>query len=100
MAEIIWTDEAVRWLEEIHSYIARDNPNAARRTVEGIYEKIQILKSFPEIGYLHDKDTNPDVRVLLYGHYRIAYLLKSKERVEILGIFHGSLEISRFFDPQ
>jgi plasmid stabilization system protein ParE len=43
MGEVRWTHEAVRWLNEIHSYIARDNPAAAARTVEGIYEKAQVL---------------------------------------------------------
>ena len=35
-------------------------------------------------------------REILYGHYRIAYLLKTEQRVEILGIFHGAMEIERY----
>jgi len=50
MAEINWTDEAERWLKDIHDYIAEANPNAAIRVVEGIYEKSQLLCQFPEIG--------------------------------------------------
>ena len=34
MAEIAWTDEAQRWLEDIFEYIAADNPRAAERTVQ------------------------------------------------------------------
>jgi plasmid stabilization system protein ParE len=37
MAEIAWTVEAQRWLEDIFEYIAADNPQAAARTVQGIY---------------------------------------------------------------
>lgn len=96
MAEIVWTDEAVYWFEEIYNYISIDNPAAAQRTVDGIFKKVQILSKFPEIGYIHDKDFNHNIRVLLYGHYRIAYLVKNKSRVEILGIYHGSLDIERF----
>ena len=29
MAEIRWTDEAVRWLRDIHDYTAEDNLRAA-----------------------------------------------------------------------
>lgn len=33
------------------------------------------------------------VRIILFEHYRITYLVKS-ERVEVLGVFHGALDIS------
>lgn len=29
MAEIRWTEEAVRWLQEIHDYISKESPVAA-----------------------------------------------------------------------
>ena len=51
MVEIRWTIEAEAWLRDIHDYIAQDNPNAAVKVVEGIYEKAQLLKEHPEIGY-------------------------------------------------
>jgi plasmid stabilization system protein ParE len=47
MAEIGWTEEARRWLQDIFEYIAADNPAAAARTVQGIYEQAQVLKTFP-----------------------------------------------------
>jgi plasmid stabilization system protein ParE len=40
MAEISWTLEAERWLRDIYDYIAAENPHAARRVVEGIYERV------------------------------------------------------------
>ena len=51
MAEIRWTEEAHRWLRDIHDYIAADNPGAAQQVVSGIYEKAQVLLLFPEIGH-------------------------------------------------
>jgi len=29
MAEINWTDEAERWLRDIHDYIAQDSPESS-----------------------------------------------------------------------
>ena len=95
MAEIAWTEEAQRWLEDIFEYIAADNPAAAARTVQGIYERAQVLKTFPEIGYRYLASSR-NVRILLYGHYRIAYLVKNDGDIEILGVFHGSLDITRY----
>ena len=37
-----------------------------------------------------------DVRILLSGDYRIAYLVKANADVDILGVFHGALEIERY----
>jgi hypothetical protein len=36
------------------------------------------------------------VRILLYGHYRIAHLPEPAGSVTILGVFHGTLDISRY----
>lgn len=96
MAEINWTAEAECWLKDIYDYIAKDNPSAATKVVEEIYEKAQILCQFPEIGYMYRKEKEGYIRILLYGHYRIAYILKEKERVDILGIFHGALDIEKY----
>ena len=96
MAEINWTAEAERWLRDIYDYIAQDKPNAAANVVSGVYAKAQLLRDFPEIGYMYRKESDGDVRILLYGHYRIAYLIKSIDRIDILGVFHGALDIDRF----
>ena len=69
MAKITWTDESRRWLEDIFEHIAADNPDAADATVQGI---------------LH------------YGHFRIAYLIKVDGDVDILGVFHGALDITKY----
>lgn len=97
MAKIVWTEEAVRWMKDIHDYIILDNPDAAQRVVSGIYQKIQILKDFPEIGYIYRHEKDGEIRILLYGHYRIAYLVKNETAVIILGIFHSALDIDRYF---
>lgn len=95
MAEITWTDESRRWLEDIFEYIAADNPEAATRTVSGIYERAQVLKQYTEIGHRY-LPSSRNVRILLYGHFRIAYLVKDDGDVDILGVFHGSLDITKY----
>ena len=94
MAKLVWTEEALRWLEDIFEYIAQDNPDAAARTVQAIYDRAQALIQFPEMGERYARSQR-HVRILLYEHYRIAYLVKP-ERVEVLGVFHGALDISRY----
>ncbi|MCL4457894.1 MAG: type II toxin-antitoxin system RelE/ParE family toxin [Nitrospirae bacterium] len=96
MAKIRWTLEAEKWLRDIYDYIAQDNTNAAQQVVTAVYKKAQILKDFPEIGYKYRSEPEGDIRILLFGHYRIAYLIRNKESIDILGVFHGAMEIERY----
>lgn len=96
MARLNWTREAETWLRDIFEYIAQDNPEAAARVVEGIHERAQVLGEFPQIGHRYEGIADREVRILLFGHYRIAYLIKSEEDIDILGIFHSALDIQRY----
>ena len=95
MANLNWTHEAERWLKDIYEYIALDNPDAAASVVNGIYEKAQTPILNPQIGYRYD-GPNEEVCILLYGHYRIAYVIKTENTVDILGVFHGALDIDKY----
>ncbi|NOR47569.1 MAG: type II toxin-antitoxin system RelE/ParE family toxin [Methanosarcinaceae archaeon] len=96
MVELNWTHEAEQWLHDIYDYISKENPDAALQTIESIYKKVQILKEFPESGYYYNRNHSHHIRILLYGHYRIAYLIKPDRNIDILGVFHGSLDIERY----
>lgn len=96
MAEINWTRESEIWLKDIYDYIAADDPEAAARTVLAIFEKIQLLRRNPRLGRKYDAVTSRKVRILLHEHYRIPYLIKSDDNIDILGVFHGALDIDRY----
>ena len=83
-------------LRDIYDYIAADNVEAALRVALGIYEKAQMLRRFPELGYVYTANQRYRIRILLHGHYRIGYVIKSDGNIDILGIFHGSLDIDRY----
>ena len=62
----------------------------------GIFEKSQVLGRFPEIGQKYRDEPEGEIRILLYGHYRIAYLLHPSQTISVLGVFHGALDIARY----
>ena len=94
MAKLVWTKESERWLKDIFDYIAQDNTQSAAAVVTVIYDRAQTLLHFPESGYRYEGGTE-DVRILLYGHYRIAYTFEGGDII-ILGVFHGALAIERY----
>ena len=95
MAEIVWTAESVLWLNEIYEYIAQDNIDAAQTVIEEIRAKVRHLAKFPDMGFIYREEPEGQIRILLYGHYRIAYI-RIAEQINVLGIFHGSLDIEKY----
>ena len=50
MVEVIWAEPALNDLDAIADYIALDNPEAARRLVQKIFEHVEHLESHPRLG--------------------------------------------------
>jgi plasmid stabilization system protein ParE len=98
VGKVDWTEEASRRLRRIYEHIASDDPDAAMRTVRGILSKAQTLARFPELGQRYLRHSEKHVRVIRYGHYRIAYLLKLDGDVDVLGVFHERMDIKSYLD--
>jgi plasmid stabilization system protein ParE len=50
---VIWSPQAIADLQEIWSYIAEDNPQAASKVVAGVRAKAEYLSRFPQLGRGH-----------------------------------------------
>ena len=50
MARLIWSQPALRDLEEIAEYIALDSPSAASRYVRKVFRAVERLKRYPDSG--------------------------------------------------
>jgi toxin ParE1/3/4 len=50
MAEVIWAEPALSDLDAIADYIALDNPEAARRLVQRVFEHVGHLEESPKRG--------------------------------------------------
>ena len=86
--KIVWTAPALRDLEAIGDYIARDNRAAAADTVTNILESVDNLVTFPQAGRA---GRVPGTRELVVPNtpFIAPYRVRG-ERVEILAVFHGA----------
>lgn len=73
MAEVIWTEPALQELDAIAEYIALDNPVAASRLVEKVFDKTDHLKGFPRSGRLLPELPDSVYRELVVPPCRIFY---------------------------
>ncbi|GAB6283071.1 MAG: type II toxin-antitoxin system RelE/ParE family toxin [Ignavibacterium sp.] len=86
--KVFWTKESEDRLNEIESYIASDNPNAAIRFIDYLISLAESLSENPERGRIVPEFSIKAIRELLYKNYRIVYLIK-KNRIEVLTVFEG-----------
>jgi addiction module RelE/StbE family toxin len=85
---IRWIRRALRRLDQIGSYIERDNSNAAARVITRIVSATDHLADYPALGRTgRIKDTHE--LVLADVPYIIAYRVTSA-RVEILTVMHAA----------
>jgi toxin ParE1/3/4 len=83
-----WSQRARRDLLDIGRYIARDNPQAARRWVQSLRDRARAAAGTPLAGRRLPEAPRDDLREVFVGSYRIVYRVLAKEIV-ILTVFEG-----------
>jgi toxin ParE1/3/4 len=78
-AKIIWTERASSDIEAIVRYIARRNPEAAKRIGVGIYDRVQILIKNPEAGSILAELRAGGWRKLIYRRWKIIYAIRGED---------------------
>jgi plasmid stabilization system protein ParE len=80
-----------RDLDEIHRFIAFDNPAAARRVVGSLRAKIKTLARMPARCPLAPEDglDGMELRHLIHGTYRIIFVTDPGQ-VTVLQVRHGA----------
>jgi plasmid stabilization system protein ParE len=83
-----WTNRARRDLVEIGRYIARDDPQAARRCVDPLRSRARAAARRPRSGRVVPEFECDDIREVILGSYRIVYRLH-RTAVDVLTVFEG-----------
>ena len=98
--KVEWSPLALDRVSEIARYIAKDNPDAAERWVNELFDAVERLVDFPESGRVVPEVGVWRIREVIFGAYRVIYSVK--EKVEILTVRRGSqlLDVSEIDDGQ
>lgn len=91
-----WTRPALRDLEGIGDYVARDNPAAAARLIDRIFEQTAALAANAYRGRV---GRAPDTRELVVAStpFIVPYRIRGDD-IEILAVFHGARRWPDTFD--
>ena len=83
-----WTAPALRDLEEIGEYIARDSPTAADRIVNAIVDHLELLTTHPHIGR-PGRVAETREHVISSTPYIVPYRVRGED-LQILAVLHGA----------
>lgn len=95
MAEVIWTDPALQELNEIAEYIALDNPAAASRLVEEIFDKTDRLENFPKSGRIPPELPNSVYGEVVVPPCRVFYR-EDEKQVLILYVMRDERQLRAY----
>ncbi len=73
MARLIWTEPALLDLDEIAEYIALDDPLAASRYVQRVFDRVERLEAHPQSGKRVPELTSSPYREVVVPPCRIFY---------------------------
>lgn len=88
MSGFVLHPDALADLEEIWEFIASDNPKAAGRVVEEIYEAVRALVQFPHLGHIRSDLTSRPLRVHLVREFLVVYA-PDESPLLVVAVLHG-----------
>jgi toxin ParE1/3/4 len=83
-----WARPALRDLEAIGDFIARDNPIAAANIVTRVFDQLELLAQHPHIGRIGRIRGTREL-VVTDTPFIAVYRVRD-DRVEVLAVFHGA----------
>jgi toxin ParE1/3/4 len=95
MAEVIWTEPALQELDVIAEYIALDNPAAASRLVQEVFDKTERLEDFPQSGRIPPELPNSVYREVVVPPCRIFYR-EDEQRVLVLYVMREERQLRAY----
>jgi len=87
--KVIWTPRAQQRLQEIHDYIAKDQPGNAERWVARVLDRGEQIGEQPRSGRVVPEYRRETLREVFEGDYRIIYRIRSRQ-VDVLTVRHGA----------
>ncbi|WP_194435576.1 type II toxin-antitoxin system RelE/ParE family toxin [Vibrio fluminensis] len=79
--KVVWSPLALNKLGDIAEFIALDDPSAAEKWVNEVFDKADLLATMPEMGRLVPEMPCSNYREVIFGHYRLIYSCSHEIRV-------------------
>ena len=89
---VIWSAPAKADLRSIHDFIAADSRHYAKKVVQDLIDKTDILERLPRIGQIVPELGDDNIRQLQLYSYRLIYEIHGED-VVVLAVVHTRREL-------
>ncbi len=86
--KVLWSELAIQRVSEIAEYKTQEYPEAAKKWVEAIFDRVMQLHHFPKSGRKVPEINRQNIREIFHKRYRIIYRVEM-DNIYILTIRHG-----------
>lgn len=88
---LAWSPAARFDLIDLRTFIAQDNPRAAKRFTNDIIDSVERLARFPTSGRVVPEFADPSLREIIRPPCRVVYRVNSKEkRIDIVRVWYAA----------
>ena len=88
--KILFTTRSKSDIAETVVFISQDDPQAAKKWADSIFESVKALQDFPESGRIVPEYSEDTIREIIKGQYRIVYKINPhKEEIYIISVHHS-----------
>jgi plasmid stabilization system protein ParE len=88
--KLVFDAEALADLEDIFHWIAKDDPRAARAVVDRLFESVQYLALFPQMGHRGRDDGTFEWVVPRLPYIVVYEVNRESEQVVVIAVVHGA----------
>ncbi len=92
--KIFWTNAALDNLLAIYDYVAQASPFYADKLTKRLVERSEQLEIFPLSGRIVPELSNPDIREVIEGSYRILYKVKT-DSIDVIAVIHAAQNLKQ-----
>ena len=89
MAEVKWTKQAIKDIDKIAEFIANDYEYYSQIQVKRFFEAVKVLEKHPLSGKIVPEKSDPKIRELFSGSYRLIYRIVSEHQVDVITVHHN-----------
>jgi len=89
VGRVIWAPSALKDVDSIAEFIARDSVDRSALFITRLFEATDRLQNFPRSGRAIPEIGSQFCREIIYGAYRIMYRLENDD-VWITSVVHGA----------
>lgn len=87
---LLWSESSLDRVTEFLDFIAKDNPAAAQRVIQDLFDRVAALAEQPRMGRRLAQTPDFDLRRFVAGQYVVVYQIHEvRQTISVVAIRHS-----------